>query len=161
VFKGMIQSGYDIPIEVTSGNQSFPQMEAWKDFLPKQLVMSSALFPEHDGLLTLDPRIEAAQHAMYAALAAKKLKADNMEATSWDAALIVVAALRKLGPNATAEQIRDFIANLADFPGIDGVYNFKASPERGLGPDSAIAVTYDPVKKAWVWLTKPGGAPLN
>ena len=161
VFKGMIQSGFDIPIEVTSGNQSFPQMEAWKDFLPKHLVMSSALFPEHDGLLTLDPRVEAAQHAMYDALAAKKLKADNMEATSWDAALIVVAALRKLGPNATAGQIRDFIANLADFPGIDGVYDFRASPERGLGPDSAIAVTYDPAKKAWIWLTKPGGMPLN
>ena len=161
VFKGMIQSGLDIPIEVTSGNESFPQMEAWKDFLPKHLVLSSAAFPEHDGLLTLDPRIEAAQHAMYAALAAKKLKADNMEATSWDAALIVVAALRKLGPGATAAQIRDFIANLTDFPGIDGVYDFKASPERGLGPDSAIAVTYDPAAKAWVWLTRPGGAPLN
>jgi branched-chain amino acid transport system substrate-binding protein len=161
VFKGMIQSGLDIPIVVTSGNESFPQMEAWKDFLPKHLVMSSALFPEHDGLLTLDPRIEDAQHAMYAALAAHNLKADNMEATSWDAALIVVAALRKLGPSATAAQIRDFIANLTDFPGIDGIYDFKASLERGLGPDSAIAVTYDPAKKAWVWLTKPGGAPLN
>jgi branched-chain amino acid transport system substrate-binding protein len=161
VFKGMIQSGLDIPIVVTSGNESFPQMEAWKDFLPKHLVMSSALFPEHDGLLTLDPRIEAAQHAMYAALATHKLKADNMEATSWDAALIVVAALRKLGPGATAGQIREFVANLADFPGIDGVYDFKASPERGLGPDSAIAVTYDPTAKAWVWLTRPGGTPLN
>lgn len=161
VFKGMVQAGFDIPIEVTSGNQSFPQMDAWKDFLPKHLVMSSALFPEHDGLLTLDPRIETAQHAMYAALAEHKLKADNMEATSWDAALIIVAALRKLGPTATAEQIRQFIANLTDFPGIDGVYNFKASPERGLGPDSAIAVTYDPTAKAWVWLTRPGGTPLN
>ena len=161
VFKGMVQAGFDIPIEVTSGNQSFPQMDAWKDFLPKHLVMSSALFPEHDGLPALDPRIEAAQHAMYAALAQHKLKADNMEATSWDAALIVVEALRKLGPNATADQIREFIANLADFPGIDGVYNFKASPERGLGPDSAIAVTYDPAAKAWVWLTRPGGTPLN
>jgi branched-chain amino acid transport system substrate-binding protein len=98
---------------------------------------------------------------MYAALAAHHLKADNMEATSWDAALIVVAALRKLGPNATAEQIREFIANLTDFPGIDGIYDFKANPERGLGPDSAIAVTYDPEKKVWVWLTKPGGTPLN
>ena len=161
VFKGMVQAGFDIPIEVTSGNESFPQMDAWKDFLPKHLVMSSALFPEHDGLLVLDPRIESAQHAMYAALAEHKLKADNMEATSWDAALIVVAALRKLGPNATAEQIRQFIANLTDFPGIDGVYNFTASPERGLGPDSAIAVTYGSTAKAWVWLTRPGGKPLN
>jgi branched-chain amino acid transport system substrate-binding protein len=161
VFKGMVQTGLDIPVEVTSGNQSFPQMEQWKDFLPKGLVMSSALFPEHDGVVTLDPRIETAQHAMYAALTAHKLKADNMEGTSWDAGLIVVAALRALGPGATAEQLRSYIANLTDFAGVDGIYNFKANPERGLGPDSATVVRYDANTTAWVWLTKPGGTPLN
>jgi branched-chain amino acid transport system substrate-binding protein len=160
VFKGMIQAGFDIPIEVTSGNESFPQMEQWKDFLPKGLVMSSALFPEHDGILTLDPRIEAAQHAMYAALAARGLKADNMEATSWDAALIVVAALRTLGPDATAEQLRRYISGLKDFAGIDGIYDFTANPERGLGPDASTVVRYDANAKAWQWLAGPGGTPL-
>jgi branched-chain amino acid transport system substrate-binding protein len=161
VFKGMVQAGLDIPIEVTSGNQSFPQMEQWADFLPKGLVMSSALFPEHDGVLTLDPRVEAAQHDMYAALKARGLKADNVEATSWDAGLIVVAALKALGPGASAEQVRNYIANLTDFAGIDGMYDFKANPERGLGPDSSIVVRYDAKEKAWVWLTHPGGAPLR
>jgi len=161
VFKGMVQAGFDIPIEVTSGNQSFPQMEQWKDFVPKGLVMSSALFPEHDGVITLDPRVEAAQHAMYAALAAHGFKADNMEATSWDAALIVVAGLRALGSNATAEQLRQYIASLTDFAGVDGIYDFKANPERGLGPDSSIVVRYDATAKAWAWLSQPGGAPLH
>ena len=55
VFKAMVQSGLDIPVAPTSGNQSFPQMEQWADFLPKGLVMGSALFPEHDGVLKLDP----------------------------------------------------------------------------------------------------------
>ena len=161
VFKGMVQAGLDIPIEVTSGNEFFPQMEQWADFLPKGLVMSSALFPEHDGVLALDPRIETAQHAMYAALKVRGLKADNMEATSWDAALIVIAALRALGPGASADQVRQYIANLTDFAGVDGIYNFKANPERGLGPESSIVVRYDAKAKAWVWLTYPGGAPLN
>jgi len=161
VFKGMVQAGLDIPIEVTSGNQSFPQMAQWVDFLPKGLVMSSALFPEHDGVLTLDPRIEEAQHAMYAALKARGLRADNMEATSWDAGLIVVAALRALGPDASAEQVRQYIANLTDFAGVDGFYNFKANPERGLGPESSIVVRYDAGTKAWVWLSQPGGAPIK
>lgn len=160
VFKGMVQTGLDIPIEVTSGNESFPQMLQWQAFLPKGLVMSSALFPEHDGILTLDPRIETAQHAMYAALAARKLKADNMEATSWDAALIVVAALRALGPDATADQIRRYIAGLKDFPGVDGIYDFTANPERGLGPESSTVVRYDASAKAWQWLAQPGGVPL-
>lgn len=161
VFKGMIQTGLDIPIEVTSGNQSFPQMSEWLAFLPKNLVMSSALFPEHDGVLTLNPRIEEAQHAMYAALAKRGIKSDNMEATSWDAALIVVQALRRLGPQVTAQQLRQYIADLTDFAGVDGIYDFKANPERGLGPASSTVVRYDPQAKAWVWLSEPGGTPLK
>jgi branched-chain amino acid transport system substrate-binding protein len=161
VFKGMVQTGLDIPIEVTSGNESFPQMLQWRAFLPRGLVMSSALFPEHDGILTLDPRIETQQHAMYAALAARKLKADNMEATSWDAALIVIAALRAIGPDASAEQLRHYIADLKDFPGVDGIYDFTTNPERGLGPESSTVVRYNADAGAWEWLARPGGVPLH
>jgi branched-chain amino acid transport system substrate-binding protein len=160
VFKGMIQGGLDIDVAPTSGNEVISQMEQWKDFLPKGLVMGSALFPEHDGIWKLDPKVEAAQHEMYAALKAHNETADNVVATCWDAGLIVVDALKALGPDATAKQIHDYIANLTNFAGIDGFYNFKQNPERGLGPDSAIVVRYDPVKKAFVWLTKPGGDPL-
>ena len=161
VFKGMVQAGLDIPVAPTSGNEVFAQMEQWADFLPKGLVMGSALFPEHDGVWKLDPRVEAAQHQMYAALKEHGLKADNIVATCWDAGLIVVAALQALGPDATGEQVRNYIANLTDFAGIDGIYDFKANPERGLGADSAIVVRYDAKAKAWAWLTQPGGAPLK
>lgn len=161
VFKGMVQAGLDIPVSPTSGNEVVQQMEEWKDFLPKGLVMGSAVFPEHDGIWKLDPRIEAAQHDMYAALKAHGQKPDNLVATCWDAGLIVVDALKAVGPNATAKQLRDYIANLTNFAGVDGFYNFKENPERGLGPDSAIIVRYEPAKQAFVWLAKPGGAPLE
>ena len=160
VFKGMIQAGLDIPVSPTSGNEVIAQMEQWKDFLPKGLVMGSALFPEHEGVWKLDPKIEAAQHEMYAALKAHNETPDNIVATVWDAGIIVIDALKALGPDATANQLRSYIAGLTDFAGIDGFYNFKENPERGLGPDSAIIVRYDPAKKAFVWLTKPGGEPL-
>jgi len=161
VFRGMVQAGLDIPVAPTSGNEVFAQMEQWTDFLPKGLVMGSSVFPEHDGIWKLDPRVEAAQHEMYAALKAHGQKADNLVATCWDAGLIVVAALKNLGPDASAEQIRSYIANLTDFAGIDGIYDFKANPERGLGPENAIVVRYDAKAKAWAWLTKPGGEPLK
>ncbi len=161
VFKGMIQAGLDIPVAPTSGNQTFASMEQWAGFLPKQLILASALFPEHDGVLTLDPRMEKAQHEMYAILKQRNLKADNMVATSWDAGLIVAAALRKIGPNATAQQVKDYIANLTDFAGVDGIYDFKKYPQRGLGPQSSTVTTYDASKKAWTWLSKPGGEPLS
>ncbi|MGH7088760.1 MAG: ABC transporter substrate-binding protein, partial [Stellaceae bacterium] len=160
VFRGMIQAGLNIPVAPTSGNEVFAQMEQWTSFLPKGLVMGSSVFPEHDGIWKLDPRVEEAQHQMYAALKAHGMKADNLVATCWDAGLIVISALKHLGLDATPHQVADYIANLSDFAGIDGIYNFKKNPERGLGPDSAIVVRYDAKTKSWVWLTKPGGAPL-
>ena len=68
VFKGAVQAGLDIPIAPTSGNQTFAQMEQWASFLPKQLLLPSALFPPHEGIVTLDPRVETVQREMYAAL---------------------------------------------------------------------------------------------
>ena len=160
VFKAAIQAGLDLPIAPSSGNQTFAQMAQYADFLPKQFMVPSALFPEHDGVLQLDARVEKVQHEMYAILAERGLKADNMVATSWDAGLIVVAALRKLGPEATSDQLRQYIAGLTGFAGVDGIYDFQAYPERGLGPDSSAIVRYDAEGKRWVWLSKPGGEPL-
>src|SRR5665213_3317555 len=83
---------------------------------PKALSAATTMSPaSHEVasmLSALSPlALSAAQHDMYAALKASGLKADNMEATSWDAGLIVVAALRALGPGASAEQVRQYIAN--------------------------------------------------
>ncbi len=161
VFKGAIQGGLDIPITPTSGNQTFAQMTQWADFLPKRLILPSGLYPPHEGLFKLDPRVEKAQSDLYAAFAARGLKPDNSVATSWDAALIVIAGLRAIGPDGTAAQLRDYIANLQDFPGIGGVYDFTTYPERGLGQDAAVVTRYDAATKAFVWLSKPGGEPLS
>ena len=160
VMKGMIQAGLDIPVAATSGNQIFQQLESWVSFLPKTYLQPSAIFPEHDGLLKLDPRVETVQHAMYAALAARGMKADNNTAAPWDPALIIVAGLNKLGPGATADQLRAYIAGLTDFPGIDGIYDFKKYPERGLGPADMTVTRFDPKTRSWTWLSKPGGEPL-
>ena len=161
VFKGMIGSGLDLPVAVTNGNQTFEAMTQWKDFLPRQLLLPSAPLPLHAGVYQLDPRVEQAQADMYAAYAARGIKPDAMAATSWDAALIVIAGLRKIGPNGTAQQLRDFIATLDDFAGVDGIYDFRTFPERGLGDQAAVMTRYDPVAGAFVWVSKPGGEPIG
>jgi branched-chain amino acid transport system substrate-binding protein len=161
VFKGMVQAGLDIPVAPTSGNQTFAAMKAWTSFLPKHLILASALYPPHEGVIKLDPRIEKAQRTMYAILKERGLKADNQVATSWDAGSIVVAGLRKLGPKATPDALKNYIANLTDHAGVDGIYDFKMYPERGLGPLGSTVTTYDPKSESWVWLAKPGGEPLS
>jgi branched-chain amino acid transport system substrate-binding protein len=161
VFRGMAQEGVDLPVAPTSGNQTFAAMKQWQAFLPKQLVLASALYPPHPPSVKLDPRVDSAQQAMYATLAKHGLKADNMVATSWDAGLIVASGLRKLGASATAAQLRQYIDGLTDFPGVDGIYNFNKYPQRGLGPESSTVTAYDTKTDSWVWLSQPGGEPLK
>ena len=157
----MAQQGIDLPVAPTSGNQTFAAMKQWQAFLPKQLILASALYPPHPASVKLDPGIESAQQAMYAALAKRGLKADNMVATTWDAGLIVASALRKLGSGATAAQLRQYIDGLTDFAGVDGTYNFNKYPQRGLGPEASTVTTYDAKSDSWVWLSQPGGEPLS
>ena len=161
VFKSLVQSGINIPVVTSTGNMQFQQLAQYKGFLPKELLFATSLYPPHDGVITLDPRLEKVQHEMYRQLAAAGLKTDNATGTSWDAALLVVAALRKLGPQATPEQIRDFISQQTDFPGVDGLYNFVEVPQRGLGVSDAVVVRYDPATPAWIWVSGPGGTPLK
>lgn len=163
VLKGMIEAGFDVPVAPTGGNEVFQQMAQYANFLPQNLIMSSALFPPHDGVLTLDPRIEAAQHAMYAILAKHQLKADNNTADTWDAALISVTGLRALGPDASADQLRRWILALKDFAGINGLYDFTRFPDRGLSHKTSAVVRYDPKGPdgpRWQWLSEIGGKPL-
>ena len=164
VFKGMIQTGFDVAVAPTAGNEVFQQLAQYEGFLPKDLVMSSALFPPHDGLLALDPRVEKIQHEMYAILAKHGMKADNNTADTWDAALITVTGLRKLGPDATPEKLRAWIAGLKDFAGINGVYDFTQFPDRGLSHDTSALVRYEPKGPDgahWEWVSEIGGAPLK
>jgi branched-chain amino acid transport system substrate-binding protein len=161
VFRSMAQQGVDLPVAPTSGNQTFAAMKQWQAFLPKQLILASALYPQHPPGVKLDPGVESAQQSMNAALAKRGLKADNMVATTWDAGLIVASGLRKLGGGATAAQLRQYIDGLTDFAGVDGIYNFSKYPQRGLGPESSTVTTYDAKTDSWVWLSQPGGAPLS
>jgi branched-chain amino acid transport system substrate-binding protein len=160
IFKSALQSGLDIPIGTTAGNYVYAQMQQFAGFLPRQLYLACALFPEHDGLFTLDPRVEAVQKNFYAILAAGKVLPDNMAGTSWDAGLIVVAALRQLGTDATAAQLKAYIAALTDFAGINGIYDFPRYPERGLGPDSTVVTVWNAERGRFLWASKPGGEPL-
>jgi branched-chain amino acid transport system substrate-binding protein len=161
VLRAILQVGLDIPVATTPGNQQFQQLAQYKSFLPKELLIPCAFYPPHQGVVTLDPATEKLQDDMYRLLAAAHLKPDNATGTAWDPALIVISALRSVGPDAKPEQIRDYINNLTDFPGINGLYNFKKVPQRGIEVSSAIVVRYEPTQERWQWVSSPGGVPLG
>jgi branched-chain amino acid transport system substrate-binding protein len=57
--------------------------------------------------------------------------------------------------------MRQYIEGLTGFAGVDGSYDFKKYPQRGLGPESSTVTTYDAKSDSWVWLSQPGGEPLS
>jgi branched-chain amino acid transport system substrate-binding protein len=160
VFKAVLQAGLDVPFGTTNGNQTFAEMEQYKDFLPKQLFIPTSVFPKHEGLYELEPRVEAEQQKLYSALAAANIKPDYPAASAWDPANIIVGALRKLGTKATAEQVRAYIAGQTDLPGISGLYNFKEVPQRGVTVANAVVTRWDTSVQNWLPVSLPSGAPL-
>ena len=97
----------------------------------------------------------------YDSFAAIGVKPDSAAELVWDPSMIIVDALRTLGADANAAQVRDFIANLRDYPGIDGVYDFVKVPQRGLGLSNAVVTRWSPRAQTWEVVSKPAGAPLK
>jgi len=160
IFKGMVQAGLDVPTATTDGNMTYAQMTAYADFLPKQLFIPSGQWPPHDGVAKYDPAIEKVQQEFYAELKAGNIKPDIAATLAWGPGTLVIEALRKLGPGATAAQLRNYLANLKGVAGIDGFFDFVKNPQRGLDDSDAVVTRWDAAKQAWVVLSKPGGLPL-
>jgi len=161
VFKAVLQAGLDVPVGTTNGNQTYAQMEQYKDFLPKDLYIPTSVFLPHDGLFKLDPKVEEQQAKFYAAFKAANLKIDNMAALSWDPANIVVEAVRKLGTTATASQIRDYVNSQTNLAGVNGIYDFKSVPQRGLTVNNALVSRWDAAADTWLVVSEPTGALLH
>ena len=160
VFKAMLQAGLDVPFATTNGNQTYAQMNQYKEFLPKQLYIPTSVFLPHEGLFQLDPQVEEQQKKFYASFKAANVKPDNMSALAWDPANLVIAALRKLGPKATAKDIKDFVDAQTAFPGINGIYDFKTVPQRGLTVKNALVTRWTPAADTWTVVSEPTGTPL-
>jgi branched-chain amino acid transport system substrate-binding protein len=160
VFKGIVQAGLDVPTATTDGNMTYAQMKNYADFLPRQLYIASALWAAR-GTAGIDAGVTRAQEAFYGEYKAVGQKPDLPASIAWNTGLIVVSALRQLGPGVTAAKLRDHIAGLKGFAAIDGVHDFDASPQRGLSLSDVVVTRWDAAQGTWVPLSKPGGEPLR
>lgn len=106
------------------------------------------------------PFLSSHNCAYLALFNAHGIKPDNGNSLAWDPAELVVAALRKIGPSATAEQLRAYLDGVTHYVGINGAYDFRAYPQRGLAEQRVMMVRWDDAKQTWVGVSKPGGGPL-
>jgi hypothetical protein len=101
------------------------------------------------------------QDTFYDAFKPLGIVPDLIQSFSWDPASIVIEALRAVGPDASAEQIRAYIASLHDYIGINGVYDFRDGSQRGLTEKNLMVMRWDIDKGTWTAVSGLGGGPMK
>ncbi|HTP84801.1 MAG TPA: ABC transporter substrate-binding protein [Alphaproteobacteria bacterium] len=161
IFKAITQAGLDVPMGTTDGNMTFAQMTQYAAFLPKQLYIPAAGWAMHGTDIKRPAGVAAAQERFEAAYKAAGVEPDVAAALAWDPTTITIDALKKLGPNATAPQVREYLSHLKGYAGVDGTYDFERIPQRGLDVQDAVVTRWTPDKNRWVPVSQPAGQPLK
>jgi branched-chain amino acid transport system substrate-binding protein len=139
-------AGLDMPIVGSGGNMNYAQLEAYNSFLPRTLLFLAG------GGVVADPTVSGkqkeAQTTYLNAYKAAGVRPEYAATLIWDPAMLVVDALRHTGVNPSSKAVNDYISGLTNWAGIAGIYDFKAAPQRGLGPSSTVIYRWDTEKKA-------------
>jgi branched-chain amino acid transport system substrate-binding protein len=159
ILRGVRDAGIDLPVVSTPANSLATELRQYASIMPKEL-----LFPNLPSFLDPDqlpkgPLRNNVAH-FFDAFKAAGLRPSG-EGQVWDSILIVLSAVQKLGFDAQPAQIRDYIDNLRGWSGINGTYDFRAYPQRGIGIESVIVQRWDPATERGIAVSRPGGAVLK
>ena len=122
-----------LPVATTNGNQTYAQMAQYAAFLPKELYIPAADFLKSaaasQGARSRRPRKQPSSRRSRAPTSSRTVPRPMPGIRRcWSS-----SALRKLKPDATAADLRAYFHDLKGVAGINGLYDFKAVPNRGLG----------------------------
>ena len=156
-FHATQDAGLDPPMFTTLANELTSQMNSLGAVVPTNVYFpgDASFAPE----LAPGP-VKRAALEYRTALQAHGVVLDGGPVSAWDAPTIGVEALRKYGTDATAAQIRDFIANFHG-AGIMGSYDFRADPQRGTDPSEVLITRWDRSRQQFVAVSTFGGTPLR
>ncbi|HLJ00012.1 MAG TPA: ABC transporter substrate-binding protein [Bradyrhizobium sp.] len=158
VFKAIHDAGVEVPVATTNGNQTYAQMAQYAAFLPKELYIPAADFLKSARPVQVNAA-SAAKEAFFQAFEGTDIKPDGPSTYAWDPALLVVEALRHLKADASAEDLRAYLLGLKGVAGINGFYDFKAVPNRGLDESNVVVTRWDAAAQTWTVVSDPLGIP--
>jgi branched-chain amino acid transport system substrate-binding protein len=159
ILRSAQDAGLDVPVLTSSGNLSYSELRGFASFAPREL-----LFPASPGDAPAELPRGALKNSVAAfanAFKAAGARPDQGHTLSWDPALIAIEALKKLGLNASAGDIKKYLDTFHGWNGINGQYDFRAVPQRGLGPGNVIIVKWNAATDSWSGVSKLGGEVLR
>jgi branched-chain amino acid transport system substrate-binding protein len=140
VLRNINDAGLNAALFGAAGDLSYKQLDEYKTFVHDlYFVTAGGATP----VASAPPQQKRAQDVFFKQLKAAGIRPEYLYADTWDPPMLVVDALRHIGPDASANQLRDYIANLHAWWGVSGVYDFQAHPQRGLGASAAIVDHWD------------------
>jgi branched-chain amino acid transport system substrate-binding protein len=151
-----VNGGLTIPEFTSAGNLNYAQLNGYQSFMPDNLYMMAPPWAAPSAFPNAAFRKYAAGYLD--AFKASGVRPDEGQSLAWDPAQLVLEALRHLGTDATPSAIRAYIAGTQGWIGINGQYDFKAIPQRGIGIDWLVMIRWDKEKQALIGVSKPGGA---
>ena len=155
VLRALNDAGNTAPVQISGSNMSYQVLHAFAAFLPKQLFFTTAtaLTPND----TPAGPVRDAQRAYITAIKHVGYRADGATDLAWDPIMIFVSALRHLGPDATAEQVHDYIEHLHGWVGVNGIYDFSSGDQRGIGQNGLEVSQWDVNKDDFVRVSRARG----
>jgi branched-chain amino acid transport system substrate-binding protein len=156
VLRAVADSGLDIPVSSSAGNMILAQMAQYKAFAPGELDFVATHGVAPDPSLARGP-VKDAEAAYFAAFQAAGIQPSYVASLAWDPAVLMIDGLRRLGTNASAEQLHRYIEGLHDWAGINGLYDFRDNSQRGIGVNALVVYRWDPREGAFVVASKAGG----
>jgi len=162
VLRGMRDAGYNVPIASSAGNLSYREMESFASSLPESDVLVPGLSVYARDHITGAPALRKIVDDFWDVMKANDVpKPEVGYATAWDQGLVVVDALRRCGPHATATQIHDYLVNLRGLTGLFGTLDFKAAPQSGASGEWLFMLRWDAAKNDFAVVSTKGGTPLK
>jgi branched-chain amino acid transport system substrate-binding protein len=131
-------------------------MAQYAGFVPSKLYFIATRGIAPDANLRPGPIMDA-QKIYFATFKAAHIRPDFATSLAWDPASILVDALRKLGPGATAEQLHGYIESLHSWAGIDGIYDFRDGSQRGIGQNALVVYHWDIPAGTFTVASRAGG----
>jgi branched-chain amino acid transport system substrate-binding protein len=149
----------NVPVITNFGNLLHGELKGFASATPREMYITAPRFAMRD--VSRSGPVRDAQLQFYDAFKAVGVDPDAAHNLPWDPTLILIDALRHVGPNATPKQVLDYLEPLHGYAGTDGIFDFRDGSQRGVGVNAVAVVRWNPAAGTWATVSGLAGMPLQ